>query len=194
MRKVIRQIVKFVLLLLSRIEIIGKENIKDGNVVYVCNHQSIFDIAILFVYLPQNTFFMAKKELFKFKPFGALLKSVGVFPVDRSKADLKAIKFACSKLKENNNLLIYPQGTRTGQREISRQEMHGGTGLIALKQNSTIVPMMFLNRPGLFRKNTFVIGKPMDTSKFSEMKLNSGNLSLFTDDLMVVMNSLLEGK
>ena len=194
MRKVIRKIVKVILLLLSRIEIDGKENIKNGNVVYVCNHQTIFDAAISFAFLPQNTFFMAKKELFKFKPLGALFKAVGVFPVDRSKADLKSIKFACNVLKENNNLLIYPQGTRTKQREVLRQEMHGGTGLIALKQNSTIVPMMFLNMPGLFRKNTLVIGKPMDTSKFKNMKLNSDNLSIFTDELMLVMNSLLEEK
>ena len=194
MRKVIRKIVKVILLLLSRIEIDGKENIKNGNVVYVCNHQTIFDAAISFAFLPQNTFFMAKKELFKFKPLGALFKAVGVFPVDRSKADLKSIKFACNVLKENNNLLIYPQGTRTNQREVLRQEMHGGTGLIALKQNSTIVPMMFLNMPGLFRKNTLVIGKPMDTSKFKNMKLNSDNLSIFTDELMLVMNSLLEEK
>lgn len=79
MRKVIRQIVKFVLLLLSRIEIIGKENIKDGNVVYVCNHQSIFDIAILFISLPQNTFFMAKKNCLSLSRLALCLKRLVFF-------------------------------------------------------------------------------------------------------------------
>lgn len=192
MRKVIRKIVKAIMLLLSRIEIEGKENIQSGNVVYVCNHQTIFDAVIPFAFLPENTYFMAKKELFKFKPLAALFMYVGVFPVDRAKADLKSIKYACNVLKENNNLVIFPQGTRTGKREIERKEMHAGTGLIALKQKSTVIPMMFLNKPGLFRKNKLVIGKPMDVSKFDNVKLNSDNLALFTDELLIVMNMLLE--
>ena len=62
MRKVIRKIVKAIMLLLSRIEIEGKENIQSGNVVYVCNHQTIFDAVIPFAFCPKTRILWQKKN------------------------------------------------------------------------------------------------------------------------------------
>ncbi|MBE7091767.1 MAG: 1-acyl-sn-glycerol-3-phosphate acyltransferase [Clostridiales bacterium] len=172
-------------------KVYGKENIKDNKTLYICNHQSICDIVVLLAHLPLNTFFMAKKEVFKIKLVGWVLKKVGAFPVDRQSVDLKSIKFACSKLNENNNLMIFPQGTRKDSPRIQLEDMHAGVGMIALKTGATVVPMMFKEKPQFFKKNVLIIGKPMDLSEFQDKKSNSETLSEFTKKATVQMNALL---
>lgn len=173
-------------------KIYGKENITKSNTVYMCNHQSIIDVFILVAHLPLNTHFIAKKEVFKNKLFSWVLKNLRVFPIDRGTADLKAIKYACNLLKDGKNLMIFPQGTRKKKPEIALEEMHTGTGMFALKNQSTVIPMMFKDKPGFFKKNTLYIGKALDMSEFEGKKANSLVLDEFTKKACEAMNGLLE--
>ena len=175
-------------------KIYGKENIKSNKTLYICNHQSICDIVVLLAHLPLNTFFMAKKEVFKIKLVGGALKKVGAFPIDRQSIDLKSIKFACSKINENDNLMIFPQGTRKDSPQVLLNNMHTGVGMIALKTGATVVPMMFKEKPGFFKKNVLIIGKPMDLNEFKDKKPNSETLSQFTKKATEELNSLLGNK
>ena len=61
---------------------------------------------------------MAKAELFKFKPFGFILKKAGVFPIHRGEKDAKSIIHAVNVFKKGKNrkLLIFPEGTRVKNR------------------------------------------------------------------------------
>lgn len=172
-------------------KIYGKENIKNNSTVYMCNHQSICDIIVLLAHLPLNTYFMAKKEVFKLNLVGWILKKVGAFPVDRQSVDLKSIKFACSRLNENNNLMIFPQGTRKDSPDVLLEDMHTGVGMIALKTNSTVIPMMFKEKPRFFKMNTLYIGEPMDLSEFKDKKPNSAVLQEFAKKSTIQMNNLL---
>lgn len=185
-------IIATILRLVVPCKVYGKENITKRNTVYMCNHQSITDMVILLAHLPSNTHFIAKKEIFKNKFFAWVLKEVRVFPVDRETADLKAIKHACNLLKDGNNLMIFPQGTRTDSPYIKLEEMHSGTGMFALKNQSTVIPMMFKSKPKFFKKNTLYIGKPLDLSSFAGKKTNSQVLSEFTELAYKSMNGLLE--
>ena len=175
-------------------KVYGKENIRKQNTVYMCNHQSITDMVILLAHLPGNTHFIAKKEIFKNKFFAWVLKEVRVFPVDRETADLKAIKHACNLLKDGKNLMIFPQGTRTDNPKIKLEEMHSGVGMFALKNQSTVIPMMFTEKPKFFKKNTLYIGKAMDLSEFEGKKANSQVLSEFTKKACDALNALLEAE
>ncbi len=173
-------------------KIYGKENITKRNTVYMCNHQSIIDVFILVAHLPLNTHFIAKKEIFKNKLFSWVLKNIRVFPIDRETADLKAIKHGCNLLKEGNNLMIFPQGTRKDKPEITLEDMHTGTGMFALKNQSTVIPMMFKEKPKFFKKNTLYIGEALDMSEFEGKKPNSQTLSDFTKKAWEAMSGLLE--
>src|SRR5439155_10774650 len=51
--------------------------------VFVVNHQSMFDIPALFVALPVNLHFVAKKELFSVPFLGWYMRAAGMIPVDR---------------------------------------------------------------------------------------------------------------
>lgn len=173
-------------------KIYGKENITRHNTVYMCNHQSIIDVFILVAHLPLNTHFIAKKEIFKNKLFSWVLTNIRVFAVDRETTDLKSIKHACNLLKEGNNLMIFPQGTRTDSPKVKAEQMHSGTGMFALKNQSTVVPMMFKEKPAFFKKNVLYIGKPLDLSQFEGKKANSQVLSEFNEVALNAMNALLE--
>ncbi len=185
-------IIATILRIFAPCKVYGKENIVKHNTVYMCNHQSITDMVILLAHLPANTHFIAKKEIFKNKFFSWVLKEVRVFPVDRGTADLKAIKYACNLLKEGDNLMIFPQGTRTDSPYIKAEQMHSGTGMFALKNQSTVIPMMFKEKPAFFKKNTLYIGKPLDLSQFDGKKAGSQVLSEFNHIAFEAMNGLLE--
>ena len=72
--------------------------------------------------------------------------------------------------------------------------MHAGTGMIALKTGATVVPMMFKDKPGFFKKNVLYIGKPMDLSEFQDKKPNSQVLQSFTKQATKELNALLGDK
>ncbi len=190
----IRGLDKFLVAVFSKTKVYGRENIPDGNVVFVCNHMSIPDAFINFAVLPPKTHFMAKKEWFNNKFVGWLLGKIQVFPIDRGKVDLKSIRHACEILKNGNNLCIYPQGTRCREPEVKIEQMHKGIGMIALKSNSTVVPLMFNSKPGLFKKNILFVGKPIDTSEFDGKWSGSELQTRFTEKVAQEMNALLESQ
>lgn len=171
-------------------KVYGKENITKNNTVFMCNHQSVIDTFILVAHLPLNTYFIAKKEIFKNKLFTWVLTNVRIFPIDREGTDLKAIKFACNLLKDGNNLMIFPQGTRKDSPIINVADMHAGTGLFALKNQSTVIPMHFTHKPAFFKKNTLYIGKPVDLSSFEGRKPNSQVLAEFSEIAANAINGL----
>ena len=175
-------------------KVYGKENIKKNNTVYMCNHQSITDIIVLLSVLPLKTHFIAKKEIFKVRLFAFILKCARVFPVDRETADLKAIKHACDIVKAGDNLLIFPQGTRTDSPEVKAEDMHSGAGMIALRAKGNVVPMMFASKPRFFHKNVLYIGTAMDTSELEGKRINTELLDEFTRRACDAMNGLLEDK
>lgn len=177
--------------LFSNTRVLGRENLKDGNTIYVCNHQSAVDLFIMFLVLPHNTHFMAKKEFFAKKIVAWAMRKMQVFPVDRGKVDLVSLKHACGLLAEGKNLCIFPQGTRKKHVKIENDEMHNGVGMIALRKESAVVPMMFLDRPRLFHKNVLVIGRPMDMTAYQGQRATSELLTQFSDDLREQMNALL---
>ncbi|MBR6766017.1 MAG: 1-acyl-sn-glycerol-3-phosphate acyltransferase [Clostridia bacterium] len=172
-------------------KVYGKENLQKNNTLYMCNHQSITDIIILLAHLSNNTHIIAKKEIFKHKFFAWVLKNVHAFPVDRQTADLKAIKHACNLLNEGNNLLIFPQGTRTDSPVIKLEEVHTGFGMMALRTGSKVVPMMYKEKPRFFKRNTLYIGKPMDMSEFEGKRTSSQVLNEFAEKAVNEMNALL---
>ena len=194
LKKIANFVAWLVTRVLSKTEIYGQENILSGNVVYVCNHQSIFDAVINYYFLPQNTCFMAKKELFKFKPLGWVFSQIGVFSVDRQGIDLASVRHACKILKENDNLCIYPQGTRTDSPRVRLEQMHAGVAMIALKNSSRVVPIMYASKPGLFKKNVLYVGEQIDLSEFEGKKANSAVQKEFIEKITVTMNNLLEVK
>lgn len=88
--------------------------------------------------------------------FDRLITWLGAFPVDRSRADITAIKTALTAVKEGNKLLIFPQGTR-GAGENEAKE---GAAMLAVRTKSPIVPVYITEKKGFRTHARVVIGKP----------------------------------
>ena len=84
----------FALFFPARLE--GLEHIPtEGGFILCCNHLSARDPIYLALQVRlRHIHFMAKAELFRFKPLARILYSIGAFPVDRGHSDLNAVRTA----------------------------------------------------------------------------------------------------
>lgn len=140
------------------LRIVGRENLPKGGCVVCANHTQNSDppLAAAAISNRHNMMCMAKKELFEVRGLGWLITWLGAFPVDRSRADLTAIKTALKTVKEGKKLIIFPQGTRGANEEDAKD----GAAMLALKTKAPIVPM-YISENKRFRSHvTVVIGKP----------------------------------
>lgn len=179
--------------LMFNVKIEGVENIpKSGGTIFVSNHKSNFDPPFLACFLPVQLTFMAKKELFDFKPIGALLRKCGAFPIKRGGSDISAMKAALKLLTEKHNMLIFPEGTRSPENgKILRGK--SGAALLAYKSNSRIIPIGIIGEYKFRKKMLIKIGKPLDISTYLTSKPSSADLQKFTDDEIMENIRLLAG-
>lgn len=110
-------------------------------VVFMANHQSLYDIAALLATVPVPVRFLAKRSLFRLPFFGWGLAAAGFVPIDRldrSRAK-EAFKHALEALDEGMALVIFPEETRSLDGRM-RPFRRGGF-LMALKAKTPIVPV-----------------------------------------------------
>jgi len=124
-----------------RLRVEGMENIPpDGTgVLVVSNHLHNADPVLIEIAFPRPLHFMAKEELYRFKPLGWLLRKFGNFPVARGKSDRKAVRHAITCLQHGIAVGMFPEGTRSRTLKLSRA--HAGAGLIAIQGRSLVLPV-----------------------------------------------------
>lgn len=156
-KKIIKAIVCHVLF---RVEFEGKENIDSKKTyVFMANHVGSFDAAFIWADI-QNLAMMAKEELFKFKPLGALFKAAGAFPIARGKKDFGHVFHAVNVVnKEKKNLLIFPEGTRNAKSKNVKAK--NGAVYIAAAAGVQVIPIHVTEKIKLFGKVKINYGKPV---------------------------------
>lgn len=153
--------------LLMRVKVKGKENIPltPGNppLVLCCNHVSLWDPVLLVITFPRHIHFMAKAELFGFKPFAWLIgKQFGAFPVKRGTGDTGALDYAKQLVNEGKIMGIFPEGTRSKDGKLGRAK--SGAAFIVADVQAHVLPVAVVAdgpKPRPFRKTTLVVGKPL---------------------------------
>lgn len=180
-RKIVGPIVKLLLLILFRIEIINKERLRNAVGLVICaNHTSIWDGLLIWYYSNSNTRIMAKAESFKPKLWGDFMKAGGVFPVKREENDTEAMKFAIKSLKTGLNIAMFPEGTRNAKDK--GLEPKTGAMYFATATNSPIL-LVYISKIKIFHKVKVIIGEKVKYEK--PKKSNDKNyLSEYTNDLM----------
>ena len=153
-------------------EVIGNTKLPEGGCVVCPNHISFVDILVLSAGLKGNYLrYMAKKELFSFKPFGAIISAFGAFPVDRKRGDVGAVKTTISIIKEGNAAVMFPQGHRNPGVDPKTTEVHGGAVLVARRAEAPIVPVYIKTkkrRMSLFRPVKIIVGDPVYPAELEE--------------------------
>ena len=150
------------LFLPSRVE--GLENVPDeGGFILCANHFSNNDPFYLAHCCRKRRFhYMAKAELFKFKPLALFLKGLEAFPVDRGHNDLNAVRTAMKITADGHALGIFPQGTRS--RGNVRTPMLGGVSLIAMRAKVPVIPCYIDGPYRVFRRTRVRFGAPVELS------------------------------
>ncbi len=120
--------------------VVGRENVpKRGAFIFVSNHASYFDPILLGTSLHRGLYYMARESLF-WKPFSRwVMRQVHAFPVKRNSGDLGAIKQAIAILKDGKPLVMFPEGTRSKDRNL--RPAKPGIGFIASKACAPVVPV-----------------------------------------------------
>ena len=167
----------FALFFPARLE--GLEHIPtEGGFILCCNHLSARDPIYLALQVRlRHIHFMAKAELFRFKPLARILYSIGAFPVDRGHSDLNAVRTALKVLSEGHGLGVFPQGTRS--RDNSPTPMLNGVSMIALRAGRPVIPAYIDGPYRPFRRTLVRFGAPVDLSEFGR-RLDSQTLSQAT--------------
>ncbi len=145
---------------LYRIEVVGGWRIPaDGPAILAANHASIWDPFVLAVATEREISYMAKSELFRFRPAAALLRSLNAFPVERGGGDRVAMSNAAARLGRGELLGIFPQGTSKAERQNG---WHRGAARLALATGAPLIPVRLAGTPPLPRRTRIRIdvGEP----------------------------------
>ncbi|MDH4200473.1 MAG: 1-acyl-sn-glycerol-3-phosphate acyltransferase [Spirochaetia bacterium] len=142
------------ILAFSPVEVRGKENMLNEPSVIIANHQANLDVLLLAGYLPKDFLFVSKKEIFYLPFVGQLMKKMGYVSVDRKnlKRAASSIRHAIARIKENNRILIFPEGTRSKDPE-NLLPFKPGSLMIARQGKVPILPVIIYGTSKIHPRN-----------------------------------------
>ena len=192
-----RVIVRILFSLLTRCQVKGRENLPmQGPLLIVANHLSLADPPLINVSLDRKMMFMAKKQLFRFRLIGYLVRGFGTFPVHRGQLDRQALRQAYQVLADGLALIMFPEGMRSRNGQL--QPAFFGAALIASRSGAPILPVGISGTEKLERLSwlwrrpriTVNIGRPFHLPP-PRSKLTRGELTELTHSIMQHIAELL---
>jgi 1-acyl-sn-glycerol-3-phosphate acyltransferase len=141
-----------------KINITGREKAVRGTTyVIISNHQSILDI--LFINSLRYKFkWISKIENIKLPFLGWYLRMAGYITVNRGNEESKVemLERSLSLLKRGMSIMIFPEGTRSADREIGFYKR--GAFQLALQANVPILPVLIDGTGGILPKHGLIFG------------------------------------
>ncbi|SEQ85322.1 1-acyl-sn-glycerol-3-phosphate acyltransferase [Virgibacillus subterraneus] len=125
----------------SDVHVYGQVKLPDEAVLFVANHQGLFDILVLIGYLGKPIGFIAKKETKKLPIVSTWMELIHCVFIDRSdrRQAVKAINQGIAHLKIGHSIVVFPEGTRS--RGSNLNEFKSGSLRLATKAKVPIVPV-----------------------------------------------------
>ena len=140
------------------VEVEGKEKISgQSGYVYVGNHRSFVDVTAVFLALPGDLRFLAKKEIYKIPLVSFALRTMRIIEVDRSnpEAAAKSIDRAVGEIRSGRSIILFPEGTRS--RSPHMLPFKKGAFVLAIKAKAPIVPITLLGMAESLRPDTLFL-------------------------------------
>jgi 1-acyl-sn-glycerol-3-phosphate acyltransferase len=177
-----------------RVEIRGGEHLEsDEAFVVMSNHQSHYDVVVLFQVLRRRVRMVAKKELFRVPIFAAAMRAAGFIEIDRSDHEkaVAALDAAEEALKRGTSIWIAPEGTRSETGELGSFKK-GGFHL-ALDTGARILPVTLVGTRNVLLPHEWRVkpgqhvvvhvGAPVDPKSYGKER---------RDELMQVVRAAIE--
>jgi 1-acyl-sn-glycerol-3-phosphate acyltransferase len=175
------------------VHVVGRENIvAHQSYVVVANHQSSFDIFVLWGFLGIDTRWVMKKELRKVPLFGLAGKLGGNIYIDRSdkKGAYENLKEARRILVNGVSLIMLPEGTRS--RDGTLREFKKGAFVMSIDLGLPLLPVSIVDTKYILPAGTYdlspgratlVVHEPVSGEGYDE-----GNL----DDLISKVRGVIQ--
>jgi 1-acyl-sn-glycerol-3-phosphate acyltransferase len=139
-----------------RVNVAGLERLDSSrSYVFAANHQSIYDIPIVFACLPFQLRIISKESLGRIPFIGWHLLRAGHVLVDRSNPGAGVVKKMARLVEEGHSLIVFPEGTRSIDGAVGR--FKGGSFVIALQSALPVVPITITGSRHVMRKGQVTV-------------------------------------
>lgn len=165
------------------LDVSGEENLwRQRPAVFMFNHQSKADVAIMARLVRRDVVGVGKKEIQRMPLIGQAMGAAGVVFIDRSdrsKAIESMAPLVAAMKDEGKSLVIAPEGTRAPTRKLAPFKKGGFH--MAMQVGVPIVPVVIHNAGDIAPKGDFVfqpgtvrveVLPPVDTSGWSTERMN----------------------
>lgn len=126
------------------LKVSGSENIPDQPCIIAPSHQSMLDGFILVAALPYNvlkeTFFLAYQAVFDTKIMRPILKNIHIIMINVNKDLKSSIQKSTLPLKNGKNLVVFPEGARSRDRELL--EFKRFFAILSIELDIPVVPVV----------------------------------------------------
>lgn len=198
--KILRLIVVGASVGYTRTKIIGRHNIpRHGAFVLAPIHRSNIDTPLAAAVSSRQLRFMGKDSLWKFRPIGWLLSTLGAFPVTRGTADREALKRCIAVLEMGEPLVLFPEGTRQSGPTV--MPLFDGAAYVAVKAGVPIIPLgiggsekvMPKGKKMIYpKKCVLVVGEPIFASTDETGRVPRSAVKELTECLSVELQRLFD--
>jgi 1-acyl-sn-glycerol-3-phosphate acyltransferase len=121
----------------------GKHLVAGGPCVYVANHQSYLDYAILGTIYPERTVVLGRADLARIPLVGWLFRATGNLLVERGDVTSRrvALESLADAVRAGRSVWVFPEGTRNGE-PGTLLPFHRGAFHVAARLDVPVVPIV----------------------------------------------------
>ncbi|WP_091499168.1 lysophospholipid acyltransferase family protein [Amphibacillus marinus] len=179
----------------STVTVSGHEKIPDQPVLFVANHQGIFDILVLLAYLDKPIAFIAKREIKRIPIISKWMEQIKCVFIDRSnrRAAIKVIDDGVESIKAGQSMVIFPEGTRSKGTNV--QPFKSGSLRLGTRAEVPIVPITINGTYKMLEEDggrikaadiELIVGDPIYPEQYQGIKHNQ----LASDIQEIIINSI----
>ena len=139
-----------------RVRVRGLERLEPGrSYVFAANHQSIYDIPIIFASIPFQLRIVAKDSLGRIPFMGWHLHRAGHLLVDRRNPGADIVEKMRRLVGESSSLIVFPEGTRSVDGTLGRFKK--GSFLVAIDAGLPVVPVSVSGSRHVMKKGQLMV-------------------------------------
>lgn len=157
----------------------GLEHVRPGeSFVIMSNHQSLYDVPVIYQSLPLRIRMVAKQELFRVPIWGRAMLGAGFISLDRSSRERsrQTLEASADVLKRGTSIWIAPEGTRSRTGELG--PFRKGGFHLALQSGCRVLPVSIVGTRAVLpakgaritdgQRVRVVIHEPIDPGRYGE--------------------------